>query len=75
MNLADIYRLHGQAGLTRLAHRVGASPKYLYQCATGRRRPSPELAFLLIECEPRLVFEELYRDAKVPPAAHPETAA
>lgn len=74
MNLADLYQADGMAALTRLAKQVGANPKYLYQCATGRRRPSPELAFRLIECEPRLVFEDLYRDARVR-TAEPERAA
>lgn len=75
MNLADLYRTDGYAALTRLAQRVGANPKYLYQCATGRRRPSPELAFRLVECEPRLVFEELYRDARGRAAQSEERAA
>lgn len=64
MNIADLYKSDGFAGLTRLARKVGASPKYLYQCATGRRMPSPALAWKLVEAEPRLSFEELYRDAR-----------
>lgn len=64
MNLTDLYLAEGYAALTRLAQQVGANPKYLYQCATGRRRPSPELAFRLIGAEPRLQFEEMYRTAK-----------
>lgn len=74
MNLADLYRTDGMAALTRLAQRVGANPKYLYQCATGRRRPSPELAFRLVRTEPRLVFEELYRDAREKAPETPERA-
>lgn len=64
MNLTDLYQSEGYAAITRLAQRVGANPKYLYQCATGRRRPSPELAFKLIDAEPRLQFEAMYRDAR-----------
>lgn len=64
MNLTDLYRAEGNAALVRLARAVGANPKYLYQCATGRRRPSPELAFRLVDVEPRLNFEAMYRDAR-----------
>lgn len=40
-----------------LAAKVGCSHKYLYQCATGRRRASPDLARTIVEADPRLTLE------------------
>lgn len=74
MNLSDLYRLEGLDGLSRVARRVSASPKYLYQCATGRRMPSPALGWLLVQAEPRLRFEDLYRHACRPLPTGDESA-
>lgn len=62
MNLHDIYREEGFAGLKRLAEATGSHPQYLRQCATRWRgkRPSPDLAWRLIEADPRLTFEAIY---------------
>jgi hypothetical protein len=61
MNLSDIYKTEGFAGLKRLAEMTGADPQYLRQCATGWRnkRPSPELADQLTLADPRLDFRSL----------------
>lgn len=71
MNLADIHRTEGAAGLDRLAKRAGVSPKFLYQCATGRRFPSPKLGFRLVAADPRLDFESLYDRARQQPESSP----
>lgn len=65
MNLADIYAADGIKGLTRIAQLVDVRPKYLYQLAKGKsgrgkKRPSPELAWRLVEADPRIKFEDLY---------------
>ena len=62
MNLSDIYAEERFHGLSVLAEKVGANAKFLYQCATGRRRPSPEMGWRLVDADPRLKFEDLYRD-------------
>jgi hypothetical protein len=66
MNLHDIYKNEGFAGMKRLAEATGADAQYLRQCATGWRgkRPSPELAAKLITADPRLDFQALL----LPPA-------
>ena len=65
MNLKDLYDEGGFAALKRLAEKAGTDPQYLRQCATGWRgkRPSPPLAGRLIAAEPRLTYEDLYRQA------------
>ena len=61
MNLSDIYKNEGIAGLRRLSDATGANLQYLRQCATGWRgkRPSPELAMRLVESDSRLNFKSL----------------
>lgn len=60
MDLAKIYESEGFAGLAKLAERADCNPKYLYQCATGRKTPSPRLAKRLVEVDSRLSFEALF---------------
>lgn len=67
MNLKRLHELEGTPGLEALARKVGTSPKYLYQCATGPRMPSPAMAWRLCEADPRLVFEELFDSARPKP--------
>lgn len=65
MNLRDIYETEGASGLARLAAATGANPQYLYQCATGRKEPSPRLARALIKADRRITLDALYlRDQK-----------
>lgn len=73
MNLADLYKVDGRLGLRKLAFACGVSEKYLYQCATGRRVLSPELAKGLAEADPRLTLDDLYRDVE-PKRAREEAA-
>ena len=63
MNLKQIYDLEGSAGMKRLADATGAHHQYLWQCAHRWRgkRPSPELALRLVEADPRLTLDEIYR--------------
>lgn len=63
MNLYDLYELEGLQGLRRLAEKAGTDPQYLRQCATGWRnkKPSPPLAERLIEADPRLTWEDMYK--------------
>jgi hypothetical protein len=60
MDLNTIYQSEGFAGLSKLAEQAGCNPKYLYQCATGRKTLSPQLAKRLVECDSRLSFEALF---------------
>ena len=60
MNLADVYRLEGRRGLNALAKKAGCNGKYLYQCATALRSPSPRLAKRLISVDPRLSLDAIY---------------
>jgi len=62
MNLYDLYTQDGFKGLRRLADVVGMNPKYLYQCATGRRTPSAEVAVKLVKADRRLTREDLRPD-------------
>ena len=55
--LSNLYKKEGGALFKRLHIATGASKKYLYQLATGRRRPSPDLAQKLIDAEPSLTLE------------------
>lgn len=64
MNLKHLHSIEGAPGLQALAAKVGTSPKYLHQCATGPRMPSPAMAWRLCAADPRLVFEELYIAAR-----------
>ena len=61
MNLQDIYQQEGPEGLDKLAAAAACNPKYLYQCATGRRCPSPAMARKLIAADSRLSFDDMYR--------------
>jgi len=62
MNLLDIYKIEGFEGLCLLAEAVGASPKYLYQCAIGRRQPSAAMVVRLCKADHRLTREDLRPD-------------
>ncbi|TVO53832.1 hypothetical protein [Denitromonas halophila] len=64
MNLSDLYKSEGIAALGRLADATQSSRKYLYQCATTSRRPSPDLAVKLIAADPRLTLDDLYAASK-----------
>ncbi len=66
MNLAKLYQQEGAALLTALHVATGLSRKYIYQCATGRRSPSPAVAMRMIEADSRLIFEEMYSNLKKP---------
>lgn len=65
MNLHDIYETEGAPGLARLAAATGANPQYLYQCATGRKEPSPRLARELIKADSRITLNALYLRGRV----------
>lgn len=60
MDLTEIYKSEGFKGLSKLAEQADCNPKYLYQCATGRKTPSTRLAKRLVECDSRLSFEALF---------------
>jgi len=62
MNLYNLYKADGFKGLCRLAEAVGRNPKYLYQCATGRKTPSAELVVKLVKADRRLTREALRPD-------------
>jgi hypothetical protein len=51
-----------------LAAKVGCNPKYLYQCASGRRRASPDLARALVAADPRLTLEGVLFPGQAEPA-------
>lgn len=57
--LHSLYLSEGPAVFDRLHEATGANRKYLYQIATGRRRPSAELARELAKADPRLTLESL----------------
>lgn len=59
MNLHDIYKAEKFAGLKRIATATGANPKFLWQCATGRRSLSPMMAERLCAADPRLTLEDI----------------
>ena len=52
--LSTLYQAEGHQLLDRLHEATGANRVYLYQIASGRRRPSFDLAKLLATAEPRL---------------------
>ena len=58
MNLSDLSPPERKA----LAAKVGTNPLYLWQCATGRRSPSPAMARRLVESDARLTLHELRPD-------------
>lgn len=60
MNLQTLYETEGSAALNRLAEATGANRKYLYQCATGRKVPSPKLACALVAADARLTLDDIY---------------
>ncbi len=57
--LKSIYANEGSEVLDRLSGKTGINRKYLYQIATGRRRPSAALALKLSLADPRLTLHEL----------------
>lgn len=57
--LFNLYKKEGPSVFDRLHNATGANPKYLYQIATGKRRPSADLAKILIDAEPYLTLEGL----------------
>lgn len=66
MNLKTLYAAEGMAVLESIAAKCDTSAKYLYQCATTKKMPSPALAFKLCAADDRIVFEELFAAAKPP---------
>lgn len=60
MNLQIYYETYGAKGLKRLAESVGANSKYLYQCATGRKTPSPKLAIAIVRFDSRFTLDGIY---------------
>lgn len=77
MNLRDLYEEGGFAALKVLAKAADTDPQYLRQCALGwrKKRPSPELAWRLIEADPRLTLEDLYRSSAPSSGPSPKAAA
>jgi hypothetical protein len=61
MSPLTIYQAEGSGWLNRLAEVSGINRKYLYQCATGRRQPSPEYARRMIAADNRLTLDEIYK--------------
>lgn len=53
--------------MDRLAAKINANPKYLWQIASGPKTPSPTLAFRLVEADPRLDFVRLFESARPRP--------
>jgi len=60
MNLQDLYAIEGAAFLNALHKATGINRQYLYQCATGRRQPSPRYALLLVRADGRLSLDAIY---------------
>ena len=60
MNLQDLYAIEGATFLNALHKATGINRKYLYQCATGRRQPSPRYALLLVRADGRLSLDAIY---------------
>lgn len=60
MDLKTIYDQEGAAWLNKLHAATGIHRQYLYQCATGRRSPSPAYAMKLVQADPRLTLEGIY---------------
>ena len=57
--LNTLYIQEGNPVLDRIHELTGINRKYLYQIATGRRKPSARIAVRMIEAEPRLSLEGL----------------
>lgn len=57
--LSELYAKEGPALFSRLHEATGANQKYLYQIATGVRKPSPELARRLMTADSSLTLEGL----------------
>lgn len=62
MTLQELYDKEGLDGLKRLGAKVSADPKYLWQCATKRRKPSFKLARQIAGADRRFSLEELRGD-------------
>ena len=60
MNLKHVYEKEGRKGLVRLAQKIPCNPSYLWQIATDRREPSPELARKLIAVDKRLKLADIF---------------
>lgn len=58
-SLCTLYQTEGAEYLARLHAMTGVSRKYLYHMATGRRRPSPEMARVLMQADSRLTLDGL----------------
>ena len=67
----SIYETEGAAWLNQLAEAAGINRKYLYQCVTGRRQPSPEYARRMIAADPRLSMDGIY-SVRQAPLSHSE---
>ena len=69
--LKSLYEAEGPDLLDRLHAATQANRKYLYQLATGIRKPSAGLARRLAAVDPRLTLTDLLfpEDAQVKPAA------
>lgn len=57
--LSSLYAKEGPSVFARLHNATGANQKYLYQIATGVRKPSADLARRLVEADPSLTLEGL----------------
>lgn len=57
--LSSLYAKEGPSVFARLHAATGANQKYLYQIATGVRKPSPDLARRLVEADSSLTLEGL----------------
>lgn len=57
--LNALYENEGNSVLDRIHAATGINRKYLYQIATGRRRPSAKLAARMIAADSRLSLEGL----------------
>jgi hypothetical protein len=60
VNISDLYREEGYSALVSLAARAGVNPKYLYQCASGRRALSRDMIRRLIQVDQRLTLEAMF---------------
>ena len=60
MNISDLYRDEGYGGLVKLATAADVNPKYLYQCATGRRGLSRDMIARLLAADARLTLEAMF---------------
>lgn len=65
MSPSTLYEQEGASWLSRLHEATGINRQYLYQCATGRRRPSPEYAKRMVSADLRLTLDGIYADEKV----------